>query len=104
MQILFAMLIGVSVVLLTIVFFQVRSAQHQIADLTAMVRQGGTKTLVQGIERVRAGIAKDEVIRLLGTVDNPNNDEWFYYLDRHSGYLIKFDSRERVESVASWKS
>ena len=53
---------------------------------------------------VRRGMGKDEVMRLLGPADNPGNQEWLYYLDDYSGYAVKFDSRERVESVQSWKS
>lgn len=104
MQILLTLLIAFSVVLSAVVFLKLRDTSHQIEILSAMVRAGGPKTLVRSIDNVGKGMRKNDVVRLIGPADNFTGNEWVYYLDSYSGYLVKFDSAERVESVQSWQS
>lgn len=104
MQILLTVLIVCSLVLSALCFLKLRHVSRQNEHLSAILQAGGAKTLVANIDRLRTGISKDQVVRLLGPADNPGNQEWLYYLDNYSGYAVKFDNRERVESVQSWKS
>ncbi len=99
MQILISLLIVAGLVLLAVVLVQLRNAERKIDDVAEAVRSGGAKTLVASIDKISAGIGKNEVERYLGRADNPTGKEWFYYIDENSGYLIRFDTRDRVEFV-----
>lgn len=104
MQIVLTVLIVCSLLLSALCLLKLRHVSRQAENLTAIVHAGGAKTLVANIDRVTTGVGKDEVTRLLGPADNPGNQEWLYYLDGDSGYAVKFDAQEQVESVQSWKS
>ena len=104
MQVLLIVLVVFSLLILALILFKLRQVSGQVENLAAIVQAGGAKTLVANIDKVRIGIGKDEVTRLLGPADDPSTEEWFYYLDEYSGYLVKFDSRERVQVVESWMS
>lgn len=104
MQILLTLLIVVSLIISALCFVKLRHVSQQTETLTALVHAGGAKTLVSNIDKVRTGFGKNDVSRLLGPADSPSDGEWLYYLDEHSGYLVKFDPKERVASVQSWKS
>jgi hypothetical protein len=60
--------------------------------------------LVENIDKVKPGQTQADVESIIGKADNPNGNEWLYYLDEHSGYVITFDSTDRVSNVQSWKS
>ncbi len=62
------------------------------------------QALLEKIRLVVRGNTKAEVARLLGQADEPVDNEWFYSLDEHAGYVIFFDRENRVEAVNSWKS
>jgi hypothetical protein len=62
------------------------------------------KTIVVNVEKIKKGHSKQDVETLLGEADSPNDKEWVYYLDEHSGYIVAFASTSRVESVNAWRS
>lgn len=72
--------------------------------LTSLRNKNSGTALVKDIERILPGTPKDEVARVLGDAPAQQADEWVYYLDKHSGYVVKFDVADRVESVLAWAS
>jgi hypothetical protein len=97
-------IISAVVPLLAFVLVRLLNLESRINDVVLMAKSGPAKTLVHDIEKVTTGTRKDAVERYLGRADSPGSTEWIYYLDRHSGYLIRFDKQNCVESVLSWKS
>jgi hypothetical protein len=62
------------------------------------------KALIENVEKIKTGNTKHQVKRRLGKADSQADKEWVYYLDKYSGYVIRFDSNGRVESVNLWVS
>lgn len=92
--------------LLVLVLFNLRqsASKNEVANLAQLVRLGRAKALVENVDKVRMGQTKADVEAIIGKADNPNGNEWLYYLDEHSGYVITFDSTDQVSNVQSWKS
>ncbi len=99
-------LVVINTALLVIVFLrlQTSASKKDIVNVMHWVRLGRPKALVESAEKVKKGHTKHDVETLLGEADSPNDKEWIYYLDEHSGYIIAFDSTSRVESVNAWRS
>ena len=104
MQTLITIVAFVNLALLVLVVFRLMNLESRINGIVLMVKSGSAKTLVQDIEKVVTGISKDAVEQRLGRADNPGSTEWIYYLDQSSGYIVRFDQQDLVESVVSWKS
>jgi len=106
MQVIILLLSLVILALLVLVLFNFRrsASKNEIADLARFVRLGRAKALVENVDKVRKGQAKADVEAIIGKADNPDDSEWLYYLDEYSGYVITFDSTDRVSDVRSWKS
>lgn len=92
--------------LLLVMWLQLRNGvtKTDLAEISRWVQLGPMKVLIERVQLVKPGDPKAVVERLLGRADNPTDGEWFYYLDEHAGYVVFFDSQERVEAVNSWKS
>ncbi len=89
---------------IAILLFVFRRLQQTIRESAHLAQQGSAEALVEKIEKVGKGDTKGKIERLLGRADSLNDKEWVYYLDEYSGYAINFDSRDRVESVNSWRA
>jgi outer membrane protein assembly factor BamE (lipoprotein component of BamABCDE complex) len=81
------------------------STSKQYASQTARaVEIERAELIVESIDKIKVGDTKEDVERFLGQPDHLTGKEWLYYLDEHSGYVIKFDGVGRVGAVHSWKS
>ncbi len=58
--------------------------------------------LEQKIRQVNPGDRRADVETLLGPPGATQDNEWIYYLDDSSGYLIEFSNDDRVDAVRSW--
>ena len=84
-------------------------AGMRIAQLQRMLKVAHVRpleTLTDALERVQVGDTKQGLARRVGVGDHATERQWVYYLDigRRTGYVVEFDSAERVTSVASWVS
>ena len=105
MQNLIALLAVANLALTAYVLVRVFGLEGRTTRSTsALTRVDRAAALVAGVDQIRAGIDRATVENLLGIPANPHEKEWLYYLDRHSGYTVKFDDQDRVESIAGWYS
>lgn len=56
------------------------------------------------MQSIVPGMPRAEVERRLGPPPAKAGEEWVYYLDKHSGYRIAFDSVGAVTQVQAWVS
>lgn len=81
---------------------------HPVASLPSSSTSTSTldrgRLLVVAVDRVPAGATRQDVESLLGLPANPNDVDWTYFVDRHSGYIVKFDQQDRLDSITTWKS
>ncbi len=79
-------------------------ANEEFPGLTHPPHFDHAEAVVDNVERIKPGNTRQVVKRLLGEADSVADREWAYNLDEHSGYIVNFDSADRVVSVHAWLS
>ncbi len=106
MAILFQILTILNTVLLVVILVHLRSrrsaGQSTGSSATQFPLPGGV-ALAQKIAQVNPGATRSSVEALLGPPGATNQQNWIYYLDRYSGYIIEF-TNDRVDRIQDWKS
>lgn len=71
---------------------------------SGVASQGTLAQRVSAFEQVDQGMPQSDVRNLMGDPDAIENGDWVYKLEQYSGFLVEFDSTDRVTRARHWVS